>query len=42
MRTLTFVADKQVLRKQGDFSGLVMGTSGYLRAQFTFSGDWTG
>ena len=42
MRTLTFVADKQVLRKQGDFSGLVIGTSGYLRAQFTFSGDWTG
>ena len=42
MRTLTFVADKQILRKQGDFSELVIGTSGYLRAQFSFSSDWSG
>lgn len=42
MRTLNFVVDKQVLRKQGDFSGLVAGSHGYLQAQFSFSGDWSG
>lgn len=42
MRTLTFVVDKQTLRKSGDFDGLVAGTHGYLRAQFSFSGDWSG
>lgn len=42
MRTLKFSVDKQKLTKQGDFTGLVAGTSGYLQAQFGFSADWSG
>ena len=40
MRTLEFVVDKQNISKQGDFSGLVAGTKGYLQARFSFSVDW--
>lgn len=44
MRILQFVADGQRLKKQTncDFSGLVAGSEGYLRASFTFSDEWDG
>lgn len=44
MRILQFVADGQRLKKQTDcdFSGLVAGSEGYLRAKFTFSDEWLG
>lgn len=44
MRILQFVADGQRLKKQTncDFSGLVAGSEGYLRAEFTFSDEWLG
>lgn len=44
MRELRFQADGQRLKKQTDcdFSGLVAGSEGYLRAKFTFSSEWTG
>lgn len=44
MRILQFVTDGQRLKKQTncDFSGLVAGSEGYLRAQFTFSSEWDG
>lgn len=43
MRTLKFIVDGQtiMLDPNCDFSGLVPGTEGYLRAEFTFlSPDW--
>lgn len=42
MRTLEFVADRQLLYKvpNCDFSGLVSGSVGYLRARFHFSEEW--
>lgn len=44
MRTLKFSVDGQRLRKRidCDFSGLVAGSVGYLRAEFEFSDDWAG
>lgn len=42
MRTLMFVVNKQHIEKQGDFSGLVAGSRGYLNASFKFSNDWAG
>jgi hypothetical protein len=42
VRTLKFSIDKQILTKQGDFTGLVAGSKGYLQAQFSFSADWAG
>lgn len=44
MRILEFEVNKQTIRKKPDcdFSGLVAGTRGYLRAKFTFSADWDG
>lgn len=44
MRTLSFKVDGQRIKKQAncDFSGLVAGSMGYLRAKFTFSEDWLG
>ena len=42
MRTLTFIVDKQMVTKQGDFGGLIAGTKGYLHAWFRFSADWSG
>ena len=41
MRYLDFVVDKQNIKKQGDFSGLVAGTKGYLLARFSFTSDWS-
>lgn len=44
MRTLTFLVNGQSIRKDPDcdFSGLVAGTSNYLRARFIFSSEWDG
>lgn len=44
MRTLKFIADAQKLMPDSscDFSGLVKGTRGYLRAEFIFSKDFAG
>lgn len=43
-RTLEFVVDKQRLMKNRncDFSRIVAGTVGYLRAKFYFSEEWEG
>ena len=41
-RILKFSIDEQLLIKEGDFSGLVRGTKSYLRAEFSFSKEWTG
>ena len=42
MRILRFKVDKQRITKQKDcdFSGIVAGSVGYLRAAFEFSEDW--
>lgn len=44
MRELRFQACGQRLKKQTDcdFSGLVAGSEGYLRAKFEFSSEWDG
>ena len=44
MRTLKFIVNKQIIIRDPscDFSGLVPGTEGYLRAEFCFSKDWDG
>ena len=42
MRTLRFIVDGQTINQDPycDFSGLVPGTEGYLKAEFTFSKEW--
>ena len=42
MRTLKFIVTGQQIKKDPscDFSGLVAGTKGYLRAEFSFSSEW--
>ena len=42
MRTLKFIVDKQIITQDPkcDFSGLVPGSEGYLKAEFAFSPDW--
>lgn len=42
MRTLKFTINGQTIKKDSDcdFSGLVAGSIGYLRAKFTFSKEW--
>lgn len=42
MRTLKFIVEDQLIKPDPscDFSGLVPGTEGYLRASFTFSPEW--
>lgn len=44
MRTLEFIAAGQRLTKAPacDFTGIVAGSCGYLRAHFTFSHEWDG
>jgi hypothetical protein len=44
VRTLKFIVDQQALKKDPscDFSGLIKGTKGYLKAHFVFSSDWDG
>ena len=42
MRSLKFIVDGQSLMPDPscDFDGLVPGTDGYLKAEFTFSEEW--
>ena len=42
MRTLEFVVESQLLKKKTDcdFSNIVAGSVGYLKAQFYFSYEW--
>lgn len=44
MRVLKFIVDGQTIRQDPscDFSGLVPGTEGYLKLQFSFSKEWNG
>lgn len=44
MRVLDFDVNRQIISKSPgcDFSGLVAGTSGYLKARFNFSREWSG
>jgi hypothetical protein len=44
MRILKFIVNGQSIEKDPncDFSGLVPGTKGYLKAEFTFSPEWDG
>lgn len=44
MRTLKFVVNAQKISPDPnrDFSGIAPGTSGYLKAQFSFSAEWSG
>ncbi len=42
MRTLKFIVDGQIITKDPrcDFTNLIPGTEGYLRAEFSFSPEW--
>ena len=42
MRTLSFIVDGQIIKKDPncDFNDLIPGTTGYLKAEFTFSKEW--
>ena len=44
MRVLKFIVDELTIKPDPDcdFSGLVPGTNGYLKAEFTFSPEWNG
>lgn len=42
MRILQFKAAGQSLSKDGDFSGLIAGTKGYLYAAYNFDREWGG
>lgn len=44
MRTLSFIVEGQSIKQDPscDFSGLVPGSRGYLKASFTFNADWSG
>lgn len=44
MRTLSFIVRGQIISLDPtcDFSNIVPGTDGYLRAQFSFSPEWDG
>ena len=42
MRTLHFAVSGQNLSKDGDFSGIVAGTKGYLYTAYNFDGEWDG
>lgn len=44
MRTLKFIVEDQIVRPDPncDFSDLVPGTKGYLKAEFSFSKAWEG
>lgn len=43
MRSLKFIVEGQTIKPDPrcDFSGLVPGTAGYLKAEFSFSKEWT-
>ena len=42
MRVLRFIVEDQIIRQDPncDFSGLVPGSSGLVRAEFSFSSEW--
>lgn len=42
MRTLKFIVEGQIIKQDPkcDFTNLVPGTEGYLRAEFSFSPEW--
>ena len=42
MRTLKFIVEDQIIKQDPncDFSGLVPGSEGYLRAEFALSSEW--
>lgn len=42
MRTLSFIVDGQIIKQdpECDFSNLIPGTTGYLKAKFIFSKEW--
>lgn len=44
MRILKFIINSQQIGPDPscDFSGIVPGTAGYLKAQFSFSAEWSG
>lgn len=42
MRTLQFKVSGQSLSKDGNFSGIVAGTKGYLWLYFDFDPEWAG
>lgn len=44
MRTLRFIVDGQAMSPDSscDFSGLIPGSEGYLRAEFSFTSEWNG
>ena len=44
MRVLKFIVEGQVIKPDPscDFSGLIPGTEGYLKAEFQFSSEWNG
>lgn len=42
MRTLNFDVKQQTIKKSGDFSKIVSGSSGYLKCQFSFDTEWNG
>lgn len=43
MRTLKFIVDGQTIKQDPDcdFSGLIPGSKGFVKATFTFSQEWT-
>lgn len=44
MRILKFIINKQIIKKDKtcDFTNIVSGTKGYLKAHFSFSTEWNG
>ena len=42
MRILQFKVAGQNLSKDGDFSGIVAGTKGYLYTEYNFDSEWDG
>lgn len=42
MRVLKFIVDGQIIKQdpECDFNGLVPGSEGYLKAEFSFSPEW--
>lgn len=42
MRILQFKVNSQSLSKDGDFSGIVAGTKGYLYTAYNFDSEWDG
>lgn len=42
MRTLKFRITGQNIKPDGDFTGIVRGSKGFLKAKFDFSNEWQG